>query len=78
MQKGDLGAFRSATRTLLGEYTEHYARQRIQNESVREARAQSASASLSDIEASLANAVRCDRLDKVTLTPGGNAEIAWL
>ena len=40
VQKADLTAFRSATCTLLGEYTEHYTRQRIENESVREARAQ--------------------------------------
>ena len=78
MQKADLSAFRSATCTLLGEYTEHYTRQRIENESVREARAQSASDSHGDIEASLANAVRCDRLDRVTLTPGGHAEMSLL
>ena len=75
--KGDLTTFRAATRTLLGEYTEHYNRQRIEDDAVREARA-ARGVTGEGIEASLANAARCDRLDKVTVTAGGNAEVSLL
>lgn len=74
VQLEDLQTFRSATRSLLGEYTEHYHRQRIQDESVREARASNGST----LEESLANAVRLDRLDRVTLYPGGRVDMAML
>ena len=67
VQKGDLHEFRSATRRLLGEYTEHYKRQRIENDAMREARA----GMPGGLEDSLANAVRCDRLDAVTIDAGG-------
>jgi len=63
VQKGDLQQFRSATRRLLGEYTEHYKRQRIENDAVREARA----GKLGGLEDSLANAVRCDRLSSLNV-----------
>jgi hypothetical protein len=73
-QKGDLEAFRSATRKLLGEYTEHYKRQRIQDEAVREARA----GKPGGLEESLANAAYCDRLDRVEPVPGGTVKMALL
>ena len=76
VQKGDLGEFRSATRTLLGEYTEHYKRQRIQDDSLREARANREKSG--GLEESLANAARCDRLDRVKLVAGGTADVALL
>ena len=76
VQKGDLGEFRSATRTLLGEYTEHYKRQRIEDDSLREARA--ARPSKGGLEDSLANAARCDRLDRVTPVEGGTADMSLL
>lgn len=74
VQKGDLQEFRSATRRLLGEYTEHYKRQRIENESIREARG----GKLGGLEDSIANAVRCDRLDAVTIQEGGGVEMSLL
>ena len=76
VQKGDLQFFRSATRTLLGEYTEHYKRQRIQDETLREARAQRAKPG--GFEESLANAAKCERLDRVTVPVGGIAQVAIL
>ena len=76
MQKGDLQSFRSATRTLLGEYTEHYKRQRITDETLREARAQRVKPG--GFEESLANAAKCDRLDRVTVPIGGIAKVALL
>ena len=77
-QLGDLLMFQSATRKLLGEYTEHYHRQRIQDDSLREARAANMSTSEESMEKSLANAVRLDRLDRVTLHPGGRVDMALL
>ena len=74
MQKGDLQEFRSATRSLLGEYTEHYKRQRIENDAIREARA----GKLGGLEDSLANAVRCDRLDAVSTPEGGAVQMSLL
>ena len=71
---GDLAAFRSATRRLLGEYTLHYQRQRIHDESMREARA----ASASPFEGSLANCVYMDRLDRVAVSPGGDVSMSLL
>lgn len=73
VQKGDLQAFRSATRKLLGEYTEHYHRQRIDNESIREARGGGECGGMDD---SLANAALCDRLDRVTYVAGGTSMMA--
>ena len=74
VQKGDLQQFRAATRVLLGEYTEHYKRQRIENDAIREARA----GTPGGLEDSLANAVRCDRLDAVTVPEGGVVKMSWL
>ena len=76
VQKGDLSSFRLATRTLLGEYTEHYKRQRIQDETLREARAQSSKPE--SFDESLANSARCERLDRVSVTEGDNATVSLL
>ena len=75
VNKGDLSEFRHATRTLLGEYTEHYQRQRIEDDSLREARA---GRSTGGIDESLANVARCDRLDNVRIVAGGAAEVALM
>ena len=75
VQPGDLDGYRVATRRLLGEYTEHYKRQRIEDEAIREARKGAGSGGLED---SIANAARCDRLDRVTLRDGGRADVALL
>lgn len=74
VQKGDLNEFRIATRRLLGEYTEHYKRQRIENDAIREARA----GKQGGLEDSLANAVRCDRLDALSIPAGGVVQMAML
>ena len=71
---GDLAAFRAATRRLLGEYTEHYHRQRIVDESMREARG----AGAASFEGSLANCAFMDRLDKVGVIAGGNVRMELL
>ena len=71
---GDLAAFRAATRRLLGEYTEHYHRQRIVDESMREARG----AGAASFEGSLANCAFMDRLDKVAVIAGGNVRMELL
>ena len=73
---GDLAAFRAATRRLLGEYTEHYQRQRIQDDALREARA--GRAAEHGIDDSLANAARCDRLDKVRIVEGDVADVSLM
>lgn len=57
---GGLAAYRSGTRQLLGEYTDHYQRQRIRDESLSELK----------IEGSLANAVHCSTLDQVVVNEG--------
>ena len=57
---GGLSAYRSGTRQLLGEYTDHYQRQRIRDESLSELK----------IEGSLASAVHCSTLDQVVLCDG--------
>jgi hypothetical protein len=75
-QRGDLQGFRSATRTLLGEYTDHYKRQRIEDESLREARAKQTE--VGGTEESLANAAYLDRLDRVKLEAGRNAQMMGL
>ena len=75
VQKGDLQAYRSATRKLLGEYTEHYKRQRIEDDAVREARSGGGCGGFED---SLANAARCDRLDRVRAGGGGAVDIALI
>ena len=59
-QAGSLSAFRSGTRHLLGEYTDHYQRQRIRDESRSELK----------IEGSLANAVHCSTLDQIVMREG--------
>ena len=53
-------AFRNGTRILLGEYTDHYQRQRIRDESLLELK----------IESSLANAVHCSVLSEVVVNEG--------
>ena len=82
VQKEDMDPFRAATRTLLGEYTEHYNRQKIQNESLREARAGSSGGSGGGdaelLEKSLANAVRCGRLSDVKAGPDGILDLELL
>ena len=57
---GGLDNFRAGTRTLLGEYTDHFKRQRIVDQSREELK----------LEGSLGNAVHCSRLDRVKVTPG--------
>ena len=57
---GGMSAYRSGTRQLLGEYTDHYQRQRIRDESLSELK----------IEGSLANAVHCSVLDQVVVCGG--------
>ena len=58
---GGLDSFRSGTRTLLGEYTDHYKRQRILDESRAELK----------LEGSLANALHFGRLDQVEIGMDG-------
>ena len=65
-QRGDLQLFRSATRTLIGEYVDHYKRQRIEDPSLRDARAKQSGKSAS-YEVSLAEAAYLDRLDRVQI-----------
>ena len=74
VQKGDMQPFRQATRTLLGEYTDHYKRQRIEDDSLREARAQTDGA----LESSLAEAVYLARLDDIKLVAGAIPEMSQL
>lgn len=64
----DLDSFRAGTRTLLGEYTDHYKRQRIVD----------ASRAALKLEGSLANAVHCDPLHRVVVTPTGDALMSLL
>ena len=64
----DMHSFRAGTRSLLGEYTDHYARQRIIDESRAELR----------LSGSLANAVHCDRLDRVVVLPCGGVQMDLL
>lgn len=65
--KGDLHAYRMHTRNLIGEYTDHYKRQRLVDQSrVDQAR---------DFEQSLANCCHCDRLDRVTVMESGHAKV---
>ena len=63
-----LSDFRAGTRTLIGEYTSHYQRQRIIDETREEL----------GIADSLANAVHCDRLDNVVVSEAGHAKMAIL
>ena len=63
-----LSDFRAGTRTLIGEYTAHYQRQRIIDETREEL----------GIADSLANAVHCDRLDNVVVSEAGHAKMAIL
>ena len=69
-QRGDLQLFRSATRSLIGEYTDHYKRQRIEDEALRDARAKQSEAAGGRYEVSLAEAVYLDRLDRVAVQVG--------
>ena len=74
-QPGDLQLFRVATRRLLGEYTDHYKRQCIVDESMREARGGVSSDQLSE---SLADAVYLDRLDRIKVEAGGEVSMQLL
>ena len=65
---GDLTSFRAGTRTKLGEYTNHFTRQRIVDESREELK----------ITGSLADAVHMDRLSDVKIAPGGEAVMQLL
>ena len=65
---GDLTSFRTGTRTKLGEYTNHFTRQRIVDESREELK----------ITGSLADAVHMDRLSDVRIAPGGEAVMQLL
>ena len=65
---GGLDSFRAGTRSLLGEYTDHYKRQRIVD----------ASRAALKLNGSLANAVHCERLDRVKVRDGMDAEMALL
>ena len=62
--------------SLCADVAEHYKRQRITDEALRESRAQRARSG--GFEESLANAARCDRLDRVTVPIGGIAQVALL
>lgn len=64
----DLNSFRAQTRGLLGQYTDHYQRQSIEDTSRRELK----------ITDSLANAVHCDRLSRVQTQDGGDAVMQLL
>lgn len=64
----DMHSFRAGTRTLLGEYTDHYMRQSILDESRAELK----------LSGSLANAVHCDRLDRVVIVPGQGVQMELL
>ena len=63
-----MDSFRSGTRTLLGEYTDHYKRQRIIDESRSELL----------LEGSLANAIHYSRLDEVEMGQDGMPTMALL
>ena len=66
-QPNDLAAFRQGTRELLGEYTDHYKRQRIPDTSRTEL----------GLHGSLADAVHCARLDTVKIV-GTHAQMDLL
>lgn len=66
-QPNDLTAFRQGTRELLGEYTDHYKRQRITDMSRAEL----------GLDGSLADAVHCARLDTVQIV-GTHAQMDLL
>ena len=72
----DLDMFKQHTRELLGEYTEHYKRQRIEDESTREARG--ATSEWAGLEMSLANPVHADWLSRVMIPAGGVADVQAL
>ena len=67
MRKGDMLEFRAGTRDLLGEYTDHFVRQHIVDQSLSDA----------GLEVSLANAIRLDRLDRVEIVPGNACCQTW-
>ena len=64
----DVNTFRAGTRNLLGEYTDHYARQRIMDESRAELK----------LTGSLANAVHCDRLSNIEVQESGDVVMQLL
>ena len=68
VRKGDMLEFRAGTRDLLGEYTDHFVRQHIVDQSLSDA----------GLEVSLANAIRLDRLDRVEIVPGMLPDMAML
>ena len=59
-------SFRTGTRTLLGKYTDHFHRQRIVDES---------RAALK-LNGSLADAVHCNPLHRVKVTPAGDVRMS--
>ena len=66
---GDLHSFRAGTRNLLGEYTAHYIRQRIVDDSRKALK----------LNGSLANAVHCQRLDSIeACSRGGDVKMELL
>ena len=67
--KGDLTAFRTATRELLGEYTEHFKRQRVADASRPAARRSMTS---------LAEDVCLERLDRIQESASGHASMPLL
>ena len=70
VQFNDMQTFRQRTRTLLGEYTGHFQRQRIEDvSSQEEARV---------MHNSLAEAVHLERLDRIRVAPSGHAEVPLL
>lgn len=71
VQVGDLQIFRQRTRALLGEYTIHFQRQRIEDASRKEKNA-------SGIEGSLAEAVHLGCLDSIVIPDGRPAEVPLL
>jgi hypothetical protein len=71
VQVGDLQMFRQRTRQLLGEYTNHFQRQRLVDLSRKEEAA-------SGIEKSLAEAVHLGRLDDIVIPTGRPAQVPLL
>ena len=66
-RRGDLDEFRRQTRNMLGEYTEHFNRQRIRGNMPEGA-----------MKDSLANGVHLDNLARVIVLPSGHAQMALL
>jgi hypothetical protein len=71
VQVGDLHLFRQHTRNLLGEYTTHFQRQRVEDASRKEQLE-------SGMERSLAEAVHLGRLDEIVIPAGRQAQVPML